>query len=50
MYGSYIQLFDEIQFKLAEAIYYNIFGTIYKLFDGIFDGIKNNRNELDYIC
>ncbi len=47
MSGSYIQLFDEILYKSAEAIDYNVFGTIYKLFNGIFDGINNNRNELN---
>ncbi len=49
MYRTYIKSFDEILYKLAGVIYYNIFGIIYKLFDGIFDDVKNNKNELKYI-
>ncbi len=46
IYGIYIQLFDGKYYKLVEAIYYNIFGSIKQVFNEIFDGTFYNRNEI----
>ncbi len=46
----YNQILDEIYFKLAKTIYYNIFEILYQVFDQIYVGTNTvyNRNQLNY--
>ncbi len=47
VYGLYHQLLDGIYVELVQAINYNIPVANKQVFDGIFHGIFDNRNELD---